>query len=106
MAQLMLIAVNVDDGTIQPTVVGNDGNVTLDPTNAPRVVACLNSEDFDKWVAEELNAKKMQLPSVHNSYQHLYTGDNPPAHVGVILFTHHSPGQVCFDFHGVLVCVP
>ena len=106
MGQLMVIAVSVDDGTSQSTVKDKDGNFILDPQTPPRVVGCLDSADFDQWVDAELKQGKMQLPTVHNSYQHLYPTDNLPAHVGVILFTHNSPGQICTIFHGVPICVP
>ena len=106
MGKLMVIAVSVDDGTIQSTVEGADGSITLDPTKPPRVIGCLDSADFDQWVDGELKQKKMQLPTVHNNYQHLYPDVNSPAHVGVILFSHNSPGRVCVIFHGVPICVP
>ena len=106
MGQLMVIAVSVDDGTIQPTLECEDGSITLDPNAPPRVVGCVNSDDFDQWVASLRKDGKIELPSVHSEYQHLYAGGISPTHVGVILHTHNSPGQVCVPYHGTLLCYP
>lgn len=106
MGQLMVIAVSVDDGTIQPTVAGSDGSITLDSKAPARVIGCLNSDNFDQWVKAELDAERMKLPAVHMDYQAQHTGDKAPAHVGEILFTHNSPGRVCVTFNGVPVCFP
>jgi hypothetical protein len=101
MEQLMVIAVSVDDGTSQSTVVDKDGNTVLDDTKPLRVIACLDSARFDKWVASEIAAQQMQRPRVHR-----YPAGAAPTYVGTILFTHNSPGQVCVDFNGVPICVP
>ena len=101
MARLMLIAVSVEDGTSQSTVQDPSGNIILDPKQPLRVVGCLDSERFDKWVAGEMEAKQMERPHVHH-----YPADVTPDHVGEILFAHNSPGQVCVIFNGVPVCFP
>ena len=104
MGKLMVIAVSVDDGATQ-ALVDKNGCITLDP-NAPSRVVAVDSAVFDEWVCEQKGLKNIELPSVHNNYEHLYSDGNLPNHVGVILFTHHSPGQACVIFHGVPICVP
>ena len=100
MGQLMLIAVSVEDGTSQATVNDN-GKTILDPQQPPRVVGCLDEARFYDWVRDELKGGKMRLPEVHG-----YPDGSTPTEVGVIRFSHHSPGQVCVDFNGVPICFP
>jgi|SoiMethySBSTD1v2_1073268.scaffolds.fasta_scaffold46919_2 hypothetical protein len=106
MGQLMVIAVEVDDGTIRQSFVDKDGKIAVDDTKPPRIIGCLESEDFDRWAESMKKQNKMKLPRAHNHYQHLYAPGTSPSHVGVILHTHNSPGQVCVIFNGVPVCFP
>jgi hypothetical protein len=102
MGQLMLIAVSVEDGTSQSTVKDpKSGDIVLDPDKPLRVVGCLDSARFDRWVASEIELKQMQPPHVHG-----YPAGSSPTRVGQIFFSHNSPGQVCVDFNGVPICYP
>lgn len=100
--RLILIAVSVEDGTSQSTTKNGQGEIVLDPKKPLRVVGCLDSARFDKWVASEIEAKRMEPPHVHGGYP----AGTTPDHVGEILFSHNSPGQVCVNFNGVPICFP
>ena len=101
--RLILIAVSVEDGKSQSTVRDKDGNIKLDDTKPLRVMGILDSARFDAWVQNELQQANPQIKKPH---VHRYPDGTSPTHVGTILFTHNSPGQVCVDFNGVPICYP
>ena len=89
MSKLMVIAVNVDDGTIN-----EPGSY-----KPPRVVEILDS-DFDKFVADIKAKGPRKANSPHEPYD-----NGSPNNVTQVLYTHSSPGCVWVIINGWPFCI-
>ena len=97
--KLLVIAVEVENGTIKEPVAG-------DPN--PRVIGIKDSTDFDNWVASLPAAKKEPSKKAdHATGEHPYVSDTSPRpkHVATILHTHHSPGCTWVIVNGWPFCI-
>jgi hypothetical protein len=99
--KLLVIAVEVDDGTIKEP----------DPSDPhPRVVGIVDSNIFDAFVQDLLNAQppKAERPTKanHGTGKHPYVDSAAPLpkHVATILHTHHSPGCTWVTVNGWPFC--
>lgn len=99
MSKLLVIAVNVDDGSIEEPKTADDTTECY-----TRVVGILDHADFDKCIANLLSEKKAE-PVRRIDPKELY-GNGLPAHTGVILHTHNSPGCASVTVNGWPFCYP
>ena len=102
--KLMLIAVDVDTGTIR---VPDDGT-TVDPH--PRVVGMVDEQVFDNFVATSLsngNAKRANRGSSHHEPfdENIPGAKGPAKFAATIVHTHNSPGCTWVIINGWPFCI-
>lgn len=93
--KLMLIAVDVDSGTISEPGPNEP---------YPRVLGLLDSQDLDSFVDNLLKNKKAERVRKANTADEPYKGTTPPTDVAKILHTHNSPGCTWVIVNGWPFC--
>lgn len=99
MGKLMLIAVDVDTGTVP------DPQPPSPPLpNFPKVIGIIDSSDFEVWETNLFSSGKAQRVRRASSPGDPYHGPNPPTKVAEILHTHNSPGCTWVIINGWPFC--
>jgi hypothetical protein len=103
MSKLMVIAVNVEEGIIDQSIVDNgNGTVSIDNKKPPRIVG-LDSSDFDQAVEYLLKQGKAEIPNPHVPTKPFENGK--PNYIAPILFTQNSPGCCWVIVNGWPFCI-
>lgn len=101
MGKLMVIAVDVETGTIpEPQPPSHPPS----PDPVPRVVGIIDSNAFDGIVRGALMSGQAERVRKASSPAEPYQSQNPPTQVANILHTHNSPGCTWVIINGWPFC--
>jgi len=99
MGKLMLIAVIADNGVIYPIDTPVSGIAPLQP----KVVGCVDSSEYDQWVADRLADGSAERVRRAGDVNEPYQG-GLPYQSATLLHTHNSPGCTWVIINGWPFC--